>query len=89
MNGSKQLVEGALRMKNLMRPGPIEARAALGRPAVPPPLAQAHRSIQPVAQPAPPVQLATPMFAPAEPQRRSVYMDLMKKHDSLNPRIKI
>ncbi len=30
------------------------------------------------------------MFAPGEPPpRRSVYMDLMKKHDTLNPRLKV
>ena len=72
---SRKLIQGALRMKNMMRPGPMEMRR-------PRPQQSAPRPQQPAPQP-------MPAFAPEPPKRGSVYSDLMKKHDALNPRIKL
>lgn len=119
MNGSKQMIEGALKMKNMMRPGPMEARHTIARRATPPPLLQARPMEQPAArqpmmqpmmQPMkqPPLQPTMqpvkqpplqPAMQPVKQQaafapelsgpRRGVYAELMKKHDTFNPRIKL
>lgn len=86
MNSTRQLIDKAVSMRNQMRPGPMEIRAArdaarAAMPIVPAP-APAHQQPQ---SPAPAPQIYPEQPAP---MRQSVYSDLMKKHDKLNPRIK-
>ena len=75
-NDSRQLIQSALRMKNMMRPGPMEMRKPAQSAPVPP---------RPMSMPA---QMPPAPHIPDIAPRRGVYQELMRKHDALNPRLK-
>ncbi|MDL2206774.1 hypothetical protein LJC33_07700 [Eubacteriales bacterium OttesenSCG-928-N13] len=71
MPSTSQLIQKAIRTRNMLRPGPME------KPGIPKVIAAQPNSFTP--------QLETLDQQPPPP--RSAYMELMKKHDSIRPRI--